>query len=275
MLEKKTTSKKKPVSQVLAAVSPPAPEATSSTAAASSSLPPVSEESLVKLIALATSSPNLSLGLIWKHAFEQGSQEEGFKRGTAPFKDMDVKQEFQDGADQGQIVGILAEREEWETAGHGQWCFDKPLTCVLCDIGICEEHIKLNVSVQVDIVGPPPPPSSTEATIQVTPSLHSSSPQTNPPPLLIYAEAQAQLTDSAPAPTTAFTQDPPAFDWSEDAASIPIIPIYPKNQSHCDLSPLCTTNPNPFSSLAHWNCHSQLPLEDHNSSGPWPPFQPH
>ena len=27
---------------------------------------------------------------------------------------MDVKQAFHEGADQGQIVGILAEREEWE-----------------------------------------------------------------------------------------------------------------------------------------------------------------
>ena len=78
-----------------------------------------------------------------------------------------MKQAFFDGADQGQIVGILAEREAWETAGHGQWCFNKPLTCVLCDVGICEEHIKLNVSVQV------------------TPSLNSSSSQTIHHPFLL------------------------------------------------------------------------------------------
>ena len=79
--------------------------------------------------------------------------------------------------------------------------------------------------------------------------------------------------DSTPAPTTASTMDPPALDWSEDAATIPIIPIFPKNQPHCDLSALCTTNLNPFSSLAHWNqCH-HLPLENCNISRPSPPFQ--
>jgi len=96
-------------------------------------------------------------------------------------------------------------------------------------------------------------PPSVEAAIQVSPSHHTSSSQTSPPPLLVHAEAQAQLTDSAPAPATAPTLDPPAFDWSDDAASIPIIPIFPKNQPHCDLSALHTTNTNPFSSLACWN----------------------
>ena len=42
---------------------------------------------------------------------------EGFRRGVELFKDKDVKQAFQEGADEGQIVGILAEREEWEAAG--------------------------------------------------------------------------------------------------------------------------------------------------------------
>jgi len=81
-------------------------------------------------------------------------------------------------------------------------------------------------------------------------SHHISSSQTSPPPLLVNAEAQAQLTDLAPTPGTAPTLDLPAFDWSDDAASIPIIPIFPKNQPHCDLSALHTTNPNPCSSLA-------------------------
>ena len=131
------------------------------------------------------------------------------------------------------------------------------------------------MAIQADIVGPPPPPSSTEAAIQVTPSLHSSSSQTNPPPLLVNAEAQAQPMDLTPAPTTASTLDPPAFDWSEDAASIPITPIFPKNQPSHDLSDLHTSNSNPFSSLARRNCHSQLPLDNHDISGSQPPFQPH
>ena len=124
MPEKKTTLKKKPVSQAPPAALPPAPVSASKTAAASLPPPPATEESIVKLIALATSSPDSPLGLISKHAFEQGSQE-GFKRGAAFFKDMYVKQAFREGADQGQIVGILAEREEWEVEGHGQWCFDQ------------------------------------------------------------------------------------------------------------------------------------------------------
>jgi len=146
--------------------------------------------------------------------------------------------------------------------------------CVLCDAGFCDEHVKVDVAIQADIVGPPPPPSSTEAAIQVTPSLHSSSSQTNPPPLLVNTEAQAQPMDSTPAPTTASTLDPPAFNWSEDAASIPITPIFPKNQPSCDLSALCTSNSNPFSSLACRNCRSQLPLDNCDISGSQPPFQP-
>jgi len=266
MPEKKPALKKKPANQAPPALSPPAPVSTSKTAAASLPPPPVTEESIAKLIALATPLPDLPLGLIWKHAFREGSQE-GFKRGMELFKDKDVKQAFCDGVDKGQIVGILAERKEWEAEGHGQWCFDKPLTCVLCDAGFCDEHVKVDVVIQADIVGPPPPPSSTEAAIQVTPSLHSSSSQTNPPPLLVNAEAQAQPMDSTPAPTTASTLDPPAFDWSEDAASIPITPIFPKNQPSCDLSALRTSNSNPFSSLACWNCRSQLPLDNCNISG--------
>jgi hypothetical protein len=130
------------------------------------------------------------------------------------------------------------------------------------------------VAIQVDIVEHPPPPSSTEAAIQVTPSLHSSSSQTNPPPLLVNAEAQVQPMDSTPAPTTASTLDPPAFDWSEDAASIPITPIFPKNQPSRDLSALRTSNSNPFSSLARRNRRSRLPLDNRDISGSRPPFRP-
>ena len=191
----------------------------------------------MKLIALTTSSPDSPLGLVWKHAFEQGSQE-GFKRGAAFFKNMDVKQAFHEGVDQGQIVGILAEREEWEVEGHGQWCFDKLLTCFSCDIGLPEGHTctanKLN------------------AMVQALPSHHTSLSQTSLPPLLVNAEAQAQLTDLAPT-TTVSTLNPPAFDWSDSTTSMPIVLTFPKNQPCCDLSALCSTNPNPFGSLAHQN----------------------
>ena len=134
MPEKKTMLKKKPVSQAPPAISPPAPASAST---ASSALPPVSEESLVKLIALATSPPDSPLGLVWKHTFREGLKD-GFRRGVELFKDKDVKQAFWEGVDEGQIVGILAEREEWEAAGHGQWCFDQPLTCILCNAGFCD-----------------------------------------------------------------------------------------------------------------------------------------
>jgi len=227
----------------------------------------------VKLITLATSSPNSPLGLIWKHAFEQGLQE-GFKRGAAFFKDMDVKQAFCEGADQGQIVGILAERGEWEIEGHGQWCFDKLLTCVLCDAGFCDVHVKLDAAVQVDSVGPPPPPSIDVAIqVEATQSVHSSASQTDPPPLFIDAKAQVQPI-SKPITTTATIVAPSSFDWSEDAVSIPVTPIFPKSQPICDLSALRTSNPNPFSSLAHQNRHSQLPLDNCDIYGSWPPFQP-
>jgi hypothetical protein len=170
-------------------------------------------------------------------------------------KDKDVKQAFWEGVNEGRIVGILAEREEWEAEGHGQRCFDKPPTCLSCDVGLPDGHTctttKLDVMVQVDFAEDQPP--SVEAAVQVSPSHHTSSSQTNLPPLLVNAEAQAQLTDSAPTTTTASTMDPPAFDWSEDAASIPIAPIFPKNQPRRDLSALRTSNPNPFSSLSRRN----------------------
>jgi hypothetical protein len=273
MPEKKTASKKKHVNQAPPAVLPPAPASAST---ASSPPPPVSEESLARLITLATSSPDSPLGLVWKHAFREGSKE-GFRRGVEISKDKDVKQAFWEGANEGRIVGILAEREEWEAEGHGQWCFDKPLTCLSCDVGLPDGHTctttKLDVMVQVDFAEDQPP--SVEAAIQVSPSHHTSSSQTNLPPLLVNAEAQAQLTDSAPTTTTASALDSPAFDWSDNAASIPVIPIFPKNQPSRDLSALRTSNPNPFSSLARRNCRSQLPLDNCNVSGSQPPFRPH
>ncbi|EDQ98826.1 uncharacterized protein LACBIDRAFT_335619 [Laccaria bicolor S238N-H82] len=241
MPEKKTASKKKPISQAPPMVTPPAPASASASkpAAASSPPPPVLEESLAKLITLTTSLPDLPLGLIWVHAFREGSRD-GFRRGTELFKDKDVKQAFRDGGDEG-----LPE-------GH---------TCTAN---------KLDAMVQVDSVEARPP--SVDAAIQVSPSHHTSSSQTTLP-LLVNAEAQAQLMDLPPAATTAPTLDPPALDWS-DATSIPIVPIFPKNQPHHDLSALCTTNPNPFSSLAHRNRCSRLPLGKCDISGPRPPFQP-
>ena len=115
--------------------------------------------------------------------------------------------------------------------------------------------------------------------VQASPSHYTSSSQSSPPPLLVNAEAQAQLMDLVPTTTTASTFDPPAFDWSNDAASIPIIPTFPKNQPHHDLSALCSTNPNPFSSLAHRNRQHHLPLENRQPTQPfWPrqtqPFFP-
>jgi len=77
------------------------------------------QKSIAKLITLTTLLPDSLLGLIWKHAFWEGLKE-GFKRETELFKDKDVKQAFHEGADQGQIMGILAEREEWKAEGHGQ-----------------------------------------------------------------------------------------------------------------------------------------------------------
>ena len=122
-------------------------------------------------------------------------------------------------------------------------------------------------------VGPPPPPSSAKVAIQVevSHSFSSSPSQTDPLPTYTDAESQAQLTASAP--TTTFTLDPLAFNWSEDASAIPIIPMFTKNQPRQDLSALHTSNPNPFSSLSCRNCHSQLPFENHHISVSWPLFQ--
>ena len=53
-------------------------------------LPPATEESIVKLISFVTWSPNLLLGLVWKHAFWEQLRE-GFRRGMELFKDKDVK----------------------------------------------------------------------------------------------------------------------------------------------------------------------------------------
>jgi len=72
-----TMPEKKPVSQalpvvLLPTVSSPASASSTTTTAASSSLPLVSEEGLVKLITIAMLSPNSPLGLVWKHAFQEG-----------------------------------------------------------------------------------------------------------------------------------------------------------------------------------------------------------
>ena len=118
-------------------------------------------------------------------------------------------------------------------------------------------------------------PPSVEAAVEVSPLHHTSLSQTHPPPLLVNAEAQAQPMYSTPTATTTPILDPPAFNWSEDAAAIPITPIFPKNQPRRDLSALRTTNPNPFSSLAHQNRRSRLLLKNRDVSRPQPPFRPH
>ncbi|KIJ89713.1 hypothetical protein K443DRAFT_15851 [Laccaria amethystina LaAM-08-1] len=260
MPEKKPALKKQPVTQAPPAVSPPA--LASTTTAAPSSPPPVSDEGVTKLIVLVTSSPNLPLGLVWKHAFEQGSQE-GFKRGAAFFKDMDIKQAFRDGADQGQIIGILAKREEWESGGHGPWCLDMKVGCFSCDVGISEGHTctnqptKVDVMVQVDFV-------------EAQPQLIEAASQTDPPPLFIDAEAQAQPLESKSITNTAAILAPSTLDWSEDASSIPVILIFPNKQAHCDFSALRTTYLNPFGSLARWNGRSHFFADQHNVSMPIP-----
>ncbi|EDR05830.1 uncharacterized protein LACBIDRAFT_329445 [Laccaria bicolor S238N-H82] len=198
MPEKKTTSKKKPVNQAPPVVMLPVPASISASKPAAASSPPlpVSEESLAKLITLATSSLDLPLGIIWAHAFREGLRD-GFQRGTELFKDKDVKQAFCDGADEGQIMGILNERKEWEAAGHGFWCFNMKTDCFSCDVGLPDRHTctanKVDAMVQVDFVEARPP--SLDAAIQVSPSHHTSSSQTTPP-LLVNAEAQALLVDS-------------------------------------------------------------------------------
>ena len=159
----------------------------------------------------------------------------------------------------GRLLGYWL-REVWEVEGHGQWCFDKPLTCFSCDIGLPEGHTCTA--------------NKLDAMVQASPSHHTSSSQTSPPPLLVNAEAQAQLTDLALTTTTASTLDPPVFDWSDDAASIPIVPTFPNSQPRRDLSALRSTNPNPFSSLAHWNRQHHSPPENHSISWPTQPFRP-
>ena len=51
-----------------------------------------------------------------------------------------MKQAFCEGADEGQIVGILSEREEWETVGHGPWFFNMKMVCFTCDTGLPDGH---------------------------------------------------------------------------------------------------------------------------------------
>ncbi|EDQ99906.1 uncharacterized protein LACBIDRAFT_334658 [Laccaria bicolor S238N-H82] len=192
-------------------------------------------------------------------------------QGTELFKDKDVKQAFRDGADEGQIMGILNERKEWEAAGHGLWCFDTKTDCFSCNIGLPEGHTctanKLNAMVQVDSVEARPP--SLDAAIQVSPSHHTSSSQTTPP-LLVNVEAQAQLMDLPPAATTAPTLDPPAFDWSDDTTSIPIVPIFPKNQP-CRFSVLttilATLSPTILPHLTNYSLSTPLSsLEPHHTA---------
>ena len=62
--------------------------------------------------------------------------------------------------------------------------------------------------------------------------------------------------------------------WIKTEATVPINPIFSNNQPCHDLLALCTSNPNPFSSLSHWNCCSKLPLENCDISGPCPPSWP-
>lgn len=177
---------------------------------------------------------------LWDRAFAEGhaqGREQGIREGEEHVNDLAITDILKIGFEKGNVLGIAAEREIWETAGHSNQCL-----CV-------SPPTTVNFSIQTDS------PSTTvvNASIQTV----SPQPTTATPPYTV-ASVQATSPLLSPLPTLApdiplDMPEPAHCDWADDPppASVPLFPAPREHPSPRDFSGLRSSSDNPFASIRH------------------------
>ena len=207
----------------------------------------------------STTQDGRNLALFWEQAYDQGYAEgrgdvlreeldmaseqlkntwtqcgwdvgyEGYKQGKKEgHQDINIEAICTAAFEEGCVLGAANEKWLWETVGHD-----------INNLGCTQ------------LKSPPTSSVGVQSDAPCTTTTVSSSTQMFPPPL-INVNTQ-----------TSVTMDPPSLvlpvlclDWAEDATSLPIAPLLstplaPHRHAPCDFSGLCSSQPNPFSSLQH------------------------
>jgi hypothetical protein len=214
--------------------------------------PPVPDDithpaSIERLIGLAKDSPPDSvLGIVWRHAFEEGKGI-GYSEGTKLVDGLDINEltriGVERGIERGIEIGRDREKRAWGAAGHSNIC----ITVARPPRGVAvqtEDHPPRSITtsaVQVEMPKPLPTtpvlPHTTDSTVQTVPfRTQDASSQTTSPPSPIPDSMHTTLPSPIP------------LNWADDAASVPTQILHSPRPPR-DLSGLCSSKSNPFSSL--------------------------
>ena len=188
----------------------------------------------------ATSTPDgKNLKFLWEWAFEEG-QKVGLDEGHHFVDGMDIQEVLKVGFEQGQAVSMAAEKQEWQTKGHGENCIEALPVCHFSTTAIQATNIPpprsmAMTAVQVDSPKPLPilTPPTVDSIIQTIPlKIQDASSQTvlypspipkprhaTSPPSLVNVNIQTSVTTE---PSISVS---PPLNWAEDATSLPILPL--------------------------------------------------
>src|SRR6266446_10788678 len=137
-------------------------------------------------IPTAASTPDGdNLEFLWKWAFKEG-QKVGLDEGHRFVDGMDIQEVLKVGFEQGQAVSMAAEKQEWQTKGHGKNCIEAlPVhhfsTTAIQATNIPPPHSMAMTAVQVDLPKPLPiltPPTVDSITQTISPEIQDASSQT-------------------------------------------------------------------------------------------------
>ena len=219
--------------------------------------PPVSDDimhpaSIERLIGLAKDSPpNSPLGIVWRHAFEEGKGI-GYSEGTRLVNGLEVNEitriGVERGIERGIEIGRDRERRIWDAAGHSNTCITvaRPPRGIAVQTEDPLPRFIATAAVQVETLKQLPATPNLPPTLDI--GVQSETPHA--PPLVSLSTTKT----SAPSLTNVDIQtsdtEVSSFDWAEDATPLPVLPLPPRN-----LSGLRSSKSNPFSSLQHRSKH--------------------
>ena len=164
----------------------------------------------------AASTPDgENLKFLWKQAFKEG-QKVGLDEGCHFVDGMDIQEVLKVGFEQGQAFGMAAEKQEWQTKGHGENCVEALPVChfsttAIQATNIPPPHSMAMTAVQVDSPKPLPilTPPTIDSIIQTSsPGTQDTSSQTSPHP--------------GPTPDPIHITSPlsPPLNWTDDVMSL-------------------------------------------------------
>jgi len=203
-----------------------------------------------RLISLAKDSPpNSALDIVWRHTFEEGKKI-GFSEGAKFVDRINIdevlktgfEKSIKKGIEKGIEFGRDQEKCAWGAAGHSTACImvARPPRGIAIQTDDPLPRPMMMIAVQVKATKTPPMPRS-------TPDTANSAVQTTP---LGIQDTNSQMSPH-PSPTLnpIHITSPPlstSLNWADNAASLPILSSHPPPRN---LSALCSTKRNPFSSL--------------------------